>query len=425
MNLNYLSYKYRLPQVQIAAVPPAITVTVLTNAVTPPLTNVTAPGVLNIGAEITSSSPLSSVSFIVNGSVVSTLSSPPYQIPLRLLTPGPLSIVVQAADIYGISSNSAPLDITIPGIAGTIPSAPPTNGLVLWLKADTGVTTNADGTVANWADQSGSTNDASTDTFGAAAPSWMVDTNLGRPVVAFNPNGSPMCLDVLSAPSVQLVSDLSLLYAAEFANFTNSLPQTIVAKTFGANAFPFDYNVTFSEASLVRAGANGGSAVNSAGPLPSGQYIIGGVTDLSSEVTHYLNYVPNGSGTFGYGAEDGGTALKVGSRDDFETQLVGNLGEVLLYNRALTGRDLEVANTYLAGKYGIATFEVDLQAPPLALANPTPGAVQIAWPPGYNGWVLQSSANLLSWSDMATNPANNQVTIELTNRAMFYRLQAQ
>ena len=81
-------------------------------------------------------------------------------------------------------------------------------------------------------------------------------------------------------------------------------------------------------------------------------------------VTHYLNYFTDGSGTFGYGAEDGGTPLKVGSRDDFQTQLVGNLGEVLLYGRALTGSDLQLANTYLAGRYGIATFQLETQPLP-------------------------------------------------------------
>ena len=68
---------------QLAAIPPVITVVGLTNSVTPSITNVTAPGLLNIGAQIISASPITSVSFIVNGNVVATETSPPYQIPLR------------------------------------------------------------------------------------------------------------------------------------------------------------------------------------------------------------------------------------------------------------------------------------------------------------------------------------------------------
>jgi hypothetical protein len=424
--INYLSYKYQLPQVQLAVQAPAITVTALTNSVTPPITNATAPGLINIGAQISSSAPITSVSFFVNGLLVATETSPPYQIPLEVLTPGNLSIVVSAVDIFGISSNSPPLNLTIPGSASGVPTAPPTNGLVLWLKADAGVTTNTDGTLANWADQSGYTNDASTDPNGAAAPSLIIDTNIGKPVVAFNPNGAPMCLDVADAPSVELVSDMSLFYAVEFTNFEDTtLDQTIVAKTFGNEPYPFDYYVNISYAELLRGDANGNSGIDSSSPLPAGQYFIGGATVLSSVVAHYLNYSANGAGTFGYGSEDGGTPLKVGSRDDFGTQLAGNLGEVLLYNRALTGSDLQVANTYLAGKFGIATVQLETQPPAVGISETTSGTLQIAWPTGYYGWVLESSTNLMEWTSVATNPPNNQITVSPTGQATFYRLQIQ
>ncbi len=421
--VNYLSDKYALPQVQLAVSAPSITVSALTNALAPLGTNVTAPGVFSVGAQISSAAAISSVSFIVNGEVVATETSPPYQIPLDILTPGTLSVVVQATDIYGFSSNSAPYVVTIPGNPAKLPQTPPANGLVLWLKADTGVTTNSDGTIALWEDQSGLTNNASTDAFGASAPSLIKDPTLQLPVVAFNPNGSSMCLDVADAPSVELTGDLSLFYAAEFTNYVDAtLPQTIVAKTFGSSAFPFDYNVTSTAASFIRADADGSSTINSVAVPPAEQYFVGGATVLSSVVTHYLNLVTNGTGTLGYGAEDGGTPLKVGSRDDFKTQLIGNLGEVLLYSRALTGSDLQQANTYLAGRYGIVTAQLATQAPTVEVAAAQPGAITFAWPAGYSGWILQSSTNLTKWTSIATNPPNNQVTANPTNRATFYRL---
>ncbi len=423
---NYLSHKYALAQVQIAAVPPAITVTPLTNGVTPSITNMTAPGIISLGAQIASVAPLSSVTFIINGQVVSTQTSPPYQIPLSVLTPGSLSVVVRAVDIYGIGSNSLPYNITIPGTAGALPTAPSTNGLVLWLKADEGVSTNADGTVATWADQSGNSNNATTDSFGAAAPSLRTDPSIGRPVVTFNPNGAPMCLDVADAPSVELTSDMSIFYAAEFTNFSyTTLPSTIVAKTFGSSAFPFDYQVNASQALYYRGNANGTSSVGSSGPVPAGQYVVGGVTVSVSLVSHYLDNIANGFGSLGYGAEDGGSPLKVGSRDDFLTQFAGNMGEILLYNRALSGDDLQLADTYLAGKYGIASFQIDTQAPGLTITPLGGGAVQIAWAAGYSGWTLEGSTNLRTWSTVASNPANNQVTAQATGVATFYRLQGQ
>jgi hypothetical protein len=423
---NYLSEKFALAQVQIAATPPAITVSAATNSVTPSITNATAPGVINIAAQISSSAPLSSVSYIVNGSVVATQTSGPYQIPLSVLTPGTLSIVVQAVDIYGFGSNSLPYNVTVSAKPGSLPAAPPTNSLVLWLKADTGVTTNTDGTVSKWADQSGLTNDATTDQNGAVAPSLMTDPAIGKPVVTYNPNGQSMCLDVADAPSVELTSDMSIFYAAQFTNFADTtLPSTIVAKTFGSSAFPFDYQVNVNQALYFRGDANGTSDIGSSGPIPAGQYVIGGVTVSVSLVTHYLNGLANGFGSLGYGAEDGGTSLKVGSRDDFGTQFAGNVGEIVLYGSALTGGNLQLANTYLAGRYGIATFQLDTQPPTLSILPAGAGAVEIAWPAGYSGWTLESSTDLVKWSVVASNPANNQVTVQATGAATFYRLQIQ
>ena len=422
---NYLADKYAVAEVQLAVQPPVIAVTAPTNMVTAPFTNVLAPGVLNIGAQINSAAPISSVSFFVNGLLVATETSPPYQIPLNLLTPGQVTIVVQAVDIWGISGSSAPFIVTIPGNPASLPAAPPTNGLVLWLKADAGITTNLDGTVATWADQSGNTNDASTDTFGALAPSLVIDPTLGKPVVGFTPNGQPMCLDVADAPSVEVTSDLSLFYAAQFTNFAmTTLPCGIVAKTFGSSPYPLDYYVNVSQAACRRGDLDGSSTINSSGPIPAGQYVVGGVTVLSSQVTHYLNNVVNGSGTFGYGALDEGTPLKIGSRDDFQTQFAGNLGEILLYGRALTGADLQLANTYLAARYGIATVQLDTQRPRLSILSLPGGTLEVSYPAGYAGWVLQSSTNLVNWTALAANPANNQVNVTPLHTT-FYRLKSQ
>jgi len=420
---NYLADKYGVAEVQLAVQPPVVSVIAPTNAVTGAFTNALAPAVLNIGAQVISAAPISSVTFIVNGQVIATETSPPYQIPLNLLSPGALSIVIQAVDIWGISGSSAPFNITILGNAANLPAAPPANGLVLWLKGDAGVTTNADGTVALWADQSGNTNDAGINPIGALPPSLVFDPAIGRPVVNFTPNGSPMCLDVADAPSVEVTGDLSLFYAAQFTNFSaTTLPSTIVAKTFSNQPYPFDYFVNVSQAVCKRGDLDGVATINSSGPIPAGQYVIGGVTVLSSQVTHYLNNVANGSGTFGYGAIDEGTPLKIGSRDDFLTQFAGNLGEILLYGRALTGSDLQLANTYLASRYGIATVQLDTQRPALSILSSTNGTVQVAYPVGYTGWALQSSTNLTTWTTLAVNPPNNQVTVTPTARDTFYRL---
>jgi len=63
--------------------------------------------------------------------------------------------------------------------------APPTSGMLLWLRADAGLPTNGGGWVTSWADQSGNGNDA-TQPSGAALPHVIPEELNGLPVVRFD-----------------------------------------------------------------------------------------------------------------------------------------------------------------------------------------------------------------------------------------------
>jgi hypothetical protein len=143
-------------------------------------------------------------------------------------------------------------------------------------------------------------------------------------------------------------------------------------------------------------------------------------------VSHYLNEIPNGTGSLTRGDLDLGTPLRIGSRDDFATQFAGNLGEILLYNVPLVGSDLQLVNTYLAGRYGISIFQLATQ-PTLTVNRTNSTSVQISWPPGFAGFVLENRTNAASglWTPLATNPPNNQVSLATTNVTRFFRLRAQ
>ena len=143
-------------------------------------------------------------------------------------------------------------------------------------------------------------------------------------------------------------------------------------------------------------------------------------------VTHYLNNLPNGSGLFGYQGDDAGGPLRIGSRDDYLTQFAGNLGEILLYNSALAGSDLQTANSYLGGKYGIPMAKLYTGAPALTVTKTGANTVQLSWLPGYADFILDSRTNAASgtWTPMATNPPNNQVTVTTTNVTRFFRLRS-
>src|SRR5438105_495533 len=146
--VNYLYAKWGITVVQLANVPPTVTLLTPTNNMP-----VSAPSTISVIAQVTDpDSPIARVDFLVNGAVVATRTTAPYQIPLQLLSPGLLTVQARAVDFWGASSNSALVSLTVTGVG---PASPPATGRALWLKADAGVTTNMDGTVATWTDQSG------------------------------------------------------------------------------------------------------------------------------------------------------------------------------------------------------------------------------------------------------------------------------
>ncbi len=416
---NYLQAKWGITAVQVANKPPTVSLTSPTNN-----TSIAAQGVLNLSANAADpDDAVARVDFIANGSLVSSKTAPPYQISLQVLTRGQVTLSAQAFDIWGAGATSAPVTLTVTG-SGSV-SSPPMPGLVLWLKADAGVTTNADGSVASWTDQSGNGNDAAQDlASGYLSPLLVTDPQTGGPALSFDDNDR--YLTVASSPSLALTNDMSLFYAASFADFATERP--LCAKTASTGPHPFDYYAnTAGLAVMSRADSRGATAITSAQPLPEGKLVIGGVAIEASQGTHYLQGEINGTGSFDYGSTDDGTPLLIGSRNALDDFFKGDLAEILLYNRALKGDELQSLNTYLAGKYGIPTFRLFTQPPQLTLTKTGPDTLQVSWPSSLSGFVLESSPDLSTggWTPVTPTPVNNQAVITATNAAAFFRLRSQ
>jgi hypothetical protein len=416
--LSYLAGKYDQPLVDIAYLPPAVSILSPANGATVP---VSTPIDFEVGVTDTNN-PISQVVFFANGAVVGTATAPPYALTLNVLTPGKLTLQAQASDIWGAMTTSTPVVLTVTGQG---PASPPTNGLVLWLKADKGVSTNSDGTVSAWADQSGNGNNA-VQSSSAAAPSLVIDAKTGRPALQFN--GSSANLGVASAPSLVIQGDISTFSAFDVADITAA--HTIWSKSSNGRAYPWIYDITSGGAiAFSRGNVDGVNPVNSSTAVQPNTPVVTGVSLAGSLASHYLNAEPAGSGVFGYGALDQGTPLVIGALDDLTSPFAGTLSELLIYNRALSGDDLALANNYLAARSSITVIQV---GPPtvsvsLDISKVTGSTAQISWPASANGWVLQSKAALGSgaWTPVATNPPNNTVVIGLTNAARFFRLQSQ
>jgi hypothetical protein len=418
--LSYLGGKYNQKLVSVAYLPPTVTILSPTNGATE---GVSTPFKFEVSVTDTNN-PITQVTFLANGNVVGSATKPPYTLPFEFLSPGAVTLQAQAVDIWGAAGTSAPVALTVTGQG---PATPPASGLVLWLKADKGVSTNSDGTVAEWADQSGLGNNA-VQTNSANAPLLVVDKATGKPALEFNGTSSQY-LDVASAPSVVIQGDISSFCAFNVADVATA--HTLWSKTTNGLAFPWEYGTVVGGGLLIERGNNNGVApVYSSGPVEPGSPAVAGFTVAGSLASLYLDAEPDGTGVFGYGALDMGTPLRIGSLDDLTNQFAGTLSEVLIYNGALSGDDLLQVNTYLAGRSSIAVVEPappSSQGPALTITRLSADSVQISWPTASTGFVLQSETSLAggAWTPVATNPPNNTVVVGTTNVTRFFRLQSQ
>src|SRR5256885_425131 len=110
-----------------------------------------------------------------------------------------------------------------------------TNGLLLWLNADVGVTTNSSGQVTAWADQSSLGNNATQPT-AASAPIIAPASLNGHATLRVT--GSQF-MEVANANGIDnLVNDVTILTVAKYDNLSGY--RGVVSKCVGGVPAPFD-----------------------------------------------------------------------------------------------------------------------------------------------------------------------------------------
>jgi hypothetical protein len=371
-----------------------------------------APGSLVATAAVTMppGGAVAGVSFLANGVEVANIIAPPYSVALNFLNPGPLTLQAILTDANGWNIPSAPVSVTV---TGATPAFAGNSNLVLWLEADAGVSTNANGTVIEWADQSGNNNNAVTN--GVVAPVLVPDAVNGQPAIAFNAAVGNY-LQVPESSSIAITGDV-----AGFAVINVPFADWTVGGTLSAGPIIFDDggNALYLSPGEGEGGGpfflGGGQVlftqkglqysdlifdVDTCGginTLPVSGYAIVGFNVTNLAMTQSLNDAPNGVATETKPPSGIGSYLYIGGEAGAPF-LTGNIAELMIFNSSLWGTNLANIEAYLGTKYGISLAAAADPGPAVSILTPTNGATVV----GLTNFIVTAAVTNTTATGIAT-----------------------
>jgi len=201
-------------------------------------------------------------------------------------------------------------------------------GLMLWLRADLGVTLNS-GNVSAWADQSGQGNNATQGT-GADQPPLVSSGIGGQASLSFNGSSQFIKTGTLSAiPQTEFVVAMSNITSGGYAT---------------SDGTPAAHSLFVNNSASVKMGTAGGSLITAlTNPLNPHMYC--GLFNGSSSVV-YVDAVPT-SGTM---SNETNANLYIGVGSSLWN---GQIAEVIYYSGQLTSAQIQQVFVYLSGRYNI------------------------------------------------------------------------
>jgi hypothetical protein len=330
-----------------------------------------------------------------------------------------------------------PYTLTVQNVQGSflnIPMSPsPTNLVVgtyplcaLWIRANTGVSTNSDGTVNQWNDLSGNGNNLF---LASATPPVLAASALGQPVVRFDGTNNTQMFAFDSA-SLRITGDLSLFAVMNFATLDGGTNGMIVCKDHGSQPAPYDYYAfSTNTVRLLRGNGSTSATVNSSsGPSLGATHLLDAVM-RGSNVTHRLDGANNGSGTLSSTIADTGDFLFIGSRGNNSVKLTGDMTELILASSTLSASDVTSMENYLATEYSLHLAPpVNPNPTNIVISSASGNQINLSWPLDHTGWQLQSNSVSLTatgaWFNVPGSTGTNQtiITPNATRTNVFYRL---
>lgn len=390
-------------------------------AVNPATAAVAGNYLLNNGASVTSAA----MGDLANKVVLTTS-------PLTFnANPGFYSLTVQNVnDLYGNTIVTASTPV------GLYPNA------AVWVRADTGVTTDpGTNTVNQWTDLSGNNN-----TFygggGVTVQPTFVTNAWGDPVIRFNTSDlySNYLATAANSSTLGITGDMSILAVVNVRSLA-ARPGEIVSKTGPTSATkniaaPYDYYTSAAGSPLYRGNGNGatpglnyGNFNSTQGPA-LGYPTVMAVSETGTTVSHYLDGQGVGSGVLGSAFLesndfDQGQQVYIGCRSDNVNRLEGDLAELIVSASPLTSGDIAAMDGYFSAQHHFVLFNT---SPTNIAVSSSNGQLTFSWPADHTGWQLQSNSVGLettnAWFPVSGSTSTNQITItpDPSRTNVFYRL---
>ncbi len=217
----------------------------------------------------------------------------------------------------------------------------PVAGLQLWLRADAGITADANEGVNSWIDQWGGYKAAQNTS--TSEPVIVADDLNGQPAVRFN--GSS---DYLNSNFVGMGgSGLTFFVVTKGPQYQSLLR----FQPYGSSSYlvyPWGAGEVFIDS------ADGATGAGVATGLASNQWNIGELTYRSGDqVTTFCNGIEVASRAAANVDLPGGLPLDIGYVAGGNEYAQADLAEVLIYSRSLNDAERQAVETYLNGKYAI------------------------------------------------------------------------
>jgi Bacterial Ig domain len=335
---QYLNSKYRFP----AITPPAAPTDLLAAAVSSDTVDLswTAPyQMMHTVTTITRTGgvPSSTQTFVVNDALGYVDTG---------LTPGATySYQLSIQSYVGTSGASNAATVTTPVSIADLPQ----NGMTLWLRSTAG--TEGAGPLSVWFDESG-TGNAAIQTVAGNQPTVVDNQANGLPVVRFNGG------DNLPLPQNMMGTALS-------GQIFGVVKVTGDPNNFGTVwSFGTAYGSSF--ASGVHLDDFGNSDGTGVALLPIENINRYFIYDTSIDTAGNLTYRYDGTATWSRAtAQPGSTSPPVAFQlfPSIGSAFIGDIAEVILYNRVLSSQEQAVVYAYLANKYGISAAQGNLNGP--------------------------------------------------------------